>query len=570
MGKNFNIDKLILKDEYLNLPVGEKRRAILAGKLSVLLALISFFYFNLEFKGFIDTGLIIYIIAFFIGIFLFFMNRAGYFLTSKIILLSVSYMTIFLLGTSNIQNTHSYVYYIPLLFTTFAFFRYRRLHISLIFTFISLILFSIDYFTEFSIMPRQALAENEIVIFTFSNYFIGMLITTYLGYFITITNYYSEKELLDRQRELNRITQELKENKQRYELAITGTNAGVWDWDILNDTIYHGTKWKEMLGYREDEVVDINIEKFYSMIHPSDADYVKRAVQNHLKKGETFNIEYRIRKKDGSYHWYLDSGKAVIDKENKPVRMVGSIIDVTERKKAEEKIKKQKDLLEKANTELDRFVYITSHDLKAPLLSIQGLINLAEISDKKEEIRHCLNLMKDRVKGLETFISDIIDYSRNVRSGVVKEEFALKPFFRKIVDELSYMENVDKLNFVIDTDEDLSIITDEKRLSVVMKNLVFNAIKYHDYDQERPEIIIKASNTPDNVRISVKDNGEGIKEEMLSKIFDMFYRASEKSSGSGLGLYIVKEMVAKLHGKVEVQSEYGKGSEFILYLPKTY
>jgi len=277
--------------------------------------------------------------------------------------------------------------------------------------------------------------------------------------------------------------------------------------------------------------------------------------------------QYRIRLKDGSYHWFFNSGKAVLDEDQNPVRMVGSIIDITDRKIAEEKIKKQNDLLEKANAELDRFVYITSHDLKAPLLSIQGLINLAEISDDKAEVIQCLHLMKERVKGLENFISDIINYSRNVRSGIIKEELNLKSLLKSIVDELLYMQNVDKLKFVIDVDSKLILLSDEKRLNVILKNLIFNAIKYHNYDQDHPEIVIEAKKLKNQVKIHIKDNGEGIREEALNKIFDMFYRASEKSTGSGLGLYIVKEMTTKLNGTIHVKSDYGKGSVFTVTLP---
>jgi len=253
--------------------------------------------------------------------------------------------------------------------------------------------------------------------------------------------------------------------------------------------------------------------------------------------------------------------------DQKPVRMVGSIIDISERKKAEDKIKKQKDLLEKANAELDRFVYITSHDLKAPLLSIQGLINLAEISDDKAEIDHCLRMMKERVKGLENFISDIINYSRNVRAGIIKEELNLKNIVKSIVNELLYMKDVEKLKFNINIDPELTILSDEKRLSVILKNLIFNAVKYHNYDQEHPEIWIEAENLKNRVKIKIRDNGEGIRKELLDKIFEMFYRASEKSNGSGLGLYIVKEMTSKLNGTVEVDSTYGKGSVFTITLP---
>jgi signal transduction histidine kinase len=247
--------------------------------------------------------------------------------------------------------------------------------------------------------------------------------------------------------------------------------------------------------------------------------------------------------------------------------MVGSIINVTNRKLAEEKIIKQKDLLEKANAELDRFVYITSHDLKAPLLSIQGLIHLAEISEDKSEVEMCLKMMMERIKGLENFIADIIDYSRNVRIGLVSEEIKLKNLIEKIYKDLFYLENVDKIDFQINVDDNLTFKSDEKRVNVILKNLIFNAVKYQNFKQKKPSITVSANEDGNNLEISVNDNGEGIDPEIQDKIYDMFFRASEKSSGSGLGLYIVKEMVNKLGGNINLKSKVGKGSEFIVRIP---
>ncbi len=547
--------------------LGDYRRALLVGELAVLTIIINLFYILLDILNDFHNSLYIYLIVILISGVVLIMNREGYSESSKFILLITLLFTVFALGASNIQDTQTYLLYLPLIIISFTLFEYRNLWKSFITVGIAIIFFTIDYNTDFSIIPRSPLSPSEVVIFTVSNYIIGIFATVYIGYYLVKTNFLSEKKLMKRQDELNELTLELQKSQLRYELAITGSNAGLWDWDIANNTIYHGKKWKEMLGYNQDEFIDISIENFYSLIHPSDVNNVQSAVERHLAEGAPFRIEYRIRKKDGTYHWFLDSGKAVLDGDQKPVRMVGSIIDISERKKAEDKIKKQKDLLEKANAELDRFVYITSHDLKAPLLSIQGLINLAEISDDKTEIYHCLEMMKERVKGLENFISDIINYSRNVRSGIIKEEINLKNAIKSIVNELLYMKDVEKLKFVIDVDPELILISDEKRLNVILKNLIFNAIKYQNYDQEHPEILIGAEKSGNHVKIKIQDNGEGIREELLNKIFEMFYRASEKSTGSGLGLYIVKEMANKLNGTIEVESTYGKGSVFTVTLP---
>jgi PAS domain S-box-containing protein len=549
--------------------LGDYRRAILVGEIALITILINLIYIILDYINELHETIYIYFVVIFISGIVIILNRKGYNDSAKFILLITLLITVFILGSSNIQDTQTYIFYIPLIIISFTLFEYKQFKRSIIVLILALLFFMLDYITDFSIIPRGSLDPSEVQVLTITNYTIAILATVYIGYFLIRTNFLSEKKLLERQQELNAMTIELQKSQHRYELAIRGSNAGLWDWDILNNTIYHGKKWKEMLGFNSGELQDIDIEKFYSMVHPQDVEHVKTAVEQHLLNKKPFHVEYRIRRKDGTFLWFLDSGKAVFNEKKVPVRMVGSIMDITYRKEAEEKIKKQRDLLEKANAELDRFVYITSHDLKAPLLSIQGLINLAEISEDKEEVTHCLQLMKERVKGLENFISDIINYSRNVRSGIIKEEVNLKNIIKNILNELFYMQNVDKINFVVDVDPELMLLSDEKRLNVILKNLIFNAIKYHNYDQDIPEVIIQAQKLKNHIKINIKDNGEGIRQDAINNIFDMFYRASEKSTGSGLGLYIVKEMTTKLNGSIKVKSTHGKGSVFTLMLPDT-
>jgi PAS domain S-box-containing protein len=418
----FNLLKIREMHEAVLLSPGNYRRALLVGELALLTMAINFFYLVLDYYNNFHKTLFIYIAVIFISGIVFLINRRGRVEQSKIILLVTVLLTIFMMGSSNIEDTQTYILFFPLIIVSFTLFEYKDLWKSFVMVGMAMILFVVDYGTSFSFIPRSHLSIEDVRMFTVSNYIIGIISTIYIGYYWVRTNYLSENNLLQRQNELNELTGELRKSEQRYELAIIGSNAGLWDWDIESNTVYHGKKWKEMLGFSENELIDIDIESFYAMIHPEDREHVKKTANRHLNHKSVFRTEYRIRKKDGSFQWVLDSGKAVLNEAGKPVRMVGSIIDISERKKAEEKIKKQKDQLEKANDELDRFVYITSHDLKAPLLSIQGLIHLAEISHDETEMMHCLHLMKERVKGLENFISDIINYSRNVRSGIIKEE----------------------------------------------------------------------------------------------------------------------------------------------------
>ena len=559
--------RLILGNQSKDSLLGDYRRKLLVGELSILSLFFNIIYLVLDLFGGGNIIITVYIANILLFSFAFYANRIGNFEIGKIILLYTVLLSVYLFGSNNLENTETYLLYLPLILLAFELNGYDGRYFSVAFSCLSLLLYFLDTYSTFSIFPQVNLTSTGLRLMSTINFIFSLVGVVYISYFMTKTYFLSERNLLFRQVKLNKLTRELRASQQRYKLAMLGTNAGLWDWDLENNKIYHGPKWKEMLGYHSSEFENVDIEAIYSMVHPDDEDRVKQAVENHLKNQEPFELEYRIRKKSGQYEWFYDSGKAIFNNEGKPIRMVGSIINVTKRKIAEEKIIKQKDLLEKANAELDRFVYITSHDLKAPLLSIQGLIHLAEISEDKSEVEMCLKMMMERIKGLENFIRDIIDYSRNVRIGLVKEEIDVKKMIESIYSDLFYLENVDKIDFKIDVDAGLSFNSDEKRVSVIMKNLIFNAVKYQNFDQKNPVIIVNAKEDGNHLLLSVKDNGEGIEPEIQDKVYDMFFRASEKSSGSGLGLYIVKEMVGKLDGNIQLKSEPNKGSEFIIKLP---
>jgi signal transduction histidine kinase len=233
----------------------------------------------------------------------------------------------------------------------------------------------------------------------------------------------------------------------------------------------------------------------------------------------------------------------------------------------EKEILLKNELLGKTNKELDRFVYSASHDLRAPLRSLLGLIEISQKTDNPDDVKHCLELMKQRVDNMDYFIHEIIDFSRNARQEVRNEKVVLMPIVKEVIEDLKFGAGMDRIYVSIDIDPTFALVTDLARFKVVMHNLIGNAFKYHDPDKENSEVSIKASSENSFIRIDVKDNGVGIAEEHKSKIFEMFYRASERSQGSGLGLYIVQETLAKLNGSIQVKSEPGLGSIFSVHLP---
>ncbi len=242
--------------------------------------------------------------------------------------------------------------------------------------------------------------------------------------------------------------------------------------------------------------------------------------------------------------------------------------DKSERKLFElaDEIKQKNTTLEKTNRELDRFLYSTSHDLRAPLMSVKGLVMLAQQEASEVPLNKYLDLMEGRIERLDNFIKDIIDYARNGKIILNPEPVVLEELVNEVIGTLKFMEGADKITFVKDIEANLQLTTDKGRLLIVLNNLVSNAIKYaHPGGNCWVKII--ARNTDHQLELLIADNGRGIANEHLSKVFDMFYRATEHSKGSGLGLYIVKEAIHRVGGTIHVQSELDKGTTFTIQLP---
>jgi signal transduction histidine kinase len=235
---------------------------------------------------------------------------------------------------------------------------------------------------------------------------------------------------------------------------------------------------------------------------------------------------------------------------------------------AENKLIKNHQELKKINEELDRFVYSASHDMRAPLSSLLGLINVAEKTSSLEEKAMCLNMMRERIGVMEGFLKEITDYSRNVRSVVEKKPLLVLDAINDSLNELGFLFERDKIIISTDVDSALTVMTDKQRFTIVLNNLISNGIKYYDPDKKNPSITIRARTHQKQFSLVVEDNGIGIGREHVHRIFSMFYRATTIGEGSGLGLYIVKETVQKLGGTISAASEEGKGSTFTVILPQ--
>jgi signal transduction histidine kinase len=242
----------------------------------------------------------------------------------------------------------------------------------------------------------------------------------------------------------------------------------------------------------------------------------------------------------------------------------------TSLKKSKLQVQDKNNELAKVNSELDRFVYSASHDLKSPISSVRGLINVAKLTDDHIEIKSYLDMMEGRLIHLDKFISDIASYSRNARQTLNLSRVPLKVLIENYLHGLEYLLSNKSINVKIEVPDDLVMISDETRLEMVLGNIISNAFKYFDPSKDNSFVNIRSTINGLGIQIEIEDNGIGIPSDYLHKIFDMFVRAHDKAKGAGLGLYIVKETLEKLNGTIEVRSEVDIGSKFIITLPMEY
>lgn len=242
------------------------------------------------------------------------------------------------------------------------------------------------------------------------------------------------------------------------------------------------------------------------------------------------------------------------------------------RKIAEKILRQQNEELIKINRELDHFVYSTSHNLRAPLMSVLGLLNIAQKDLSDNNTLHFVDyfrMMHESIGKLDETLKEIIDYSKNARIEILNEKINIRKLLTECFEKLNYLEGAEGTEIYINDQNSELIYSDAYRLTVIFTNVLSNAIRYRDFDKPKSIIQIDVSVEPAKVTISVKDNGVGIHEQYLPHIFEMFYRASEKSNGAGLGLYIAKETIGNLGGTITVESTLHEGTTFKIEMPNS-
>jgi signal transduction histidine kinase len=238
-----------------------------------------------------------------------------------------------------------------------------------------------------------------------------------------------------------------------------------------------------------------------------------------------------------------------------------------ERRQAEEVLTSTLEELQKRNYELDNYVYKVSHDLRAPLCSILGLATLARQEDDLGIVKNYVHMIESRVNKLDTFIQSILNHSRMLNAEVAIRPIDVTKLISECLDEFSFLPEWEEMNINVHTTGDKIFYNDEFRVSIVLKNLISNAVKYRNPGASSSQIRFSAAIDGKQAQLTIEDNGIGIDPTYLPQVFDMFFRATSRSDGSGLGLYIVKQTIHQIGGKIWVESSLGEWTRFHITIP---
>ncbi len=375
-----------------------------------------------------------------------------------------------------------------------------------------------------------------------------------LIYFIVMAEDITEKKIAQQQL----IIQE-----EKYRNIIANMNLGLLEVD-LNDVVQYANQgFVNMSQYQLEELVG---QKASDLFVATDDHSVLKKKSAQRAEGISDAYELRVKRKNGEYRWWLISGAPRYNDLGSLVGSIGIHLDITDQKDMQDKLQASLRSLEYANNELQDFAHVVSHDLKSPLRSISGLIQILQedYNDKLEE--EGVQIIEDviaRTEHMDELIGGILSYSSIQDAEDKKTSFNSK----EVIDKLfNYIELPD--HFSISFQGDFPVLTmNPIHFQQLMQNLLTNAIKYND--KERGQVKIAITSNKNYHVFSVQDNGLGINDRNRDKIFNMFQKFDTKGkSSSGIGLAIVKKIVELYRGKVSLKSKVGEGSTFYFYLPK--
>lgn len=376
------------------------------------------------------------------------------------------------------------------------------------------------------------------------------------------------------------MEQELRESKERFSNVLEYSQDAFYRRNLVSDTYdYISPAIERLTGYTLEEYKVMSEDNVLSLIHPEDFNNVFKCIKGvNARNYAAKEIEYRFLCKNGEYKWFLNRFTSVKGELLEPSFRYGVLQDITFQKNVKEELKKAKEIAEKANLNKSEFIANMSHELRTPINVTLAGVQLFELYlkndiylDKEKSSKH-LKAMKRNCMRLLRLVNNLIDTTK-VDAGFYNPNFSEQDIVSLIkrismsVSDYAKQRNIN-LSFFTDV-EDMAIVCDVDMIERIMLNIISNAIKF-----TRDSVDINVYNRLVTVVISIKDNGIGIEEENQDIIFQRYKQVSRlftrENEGSGIGLSLTKSLVEMHGGSINVISEYGKGSEFIIELPVKY
>ncbi len=389
-------------------------------------------------------------------------------------------------------------------------------------------------------------------------------------------------------RERKKSEEALRKSEERFHLAVSGSNDGLWDWDVRTDEVYYAPRFKELLGYDDDEFEN-TFASFETHLHPDDRARALERVRQHLDDREPYDVEYRLRTKSGDYQWFRARGQAIWNRDGQAIRMAGSVSDLTNRKQVEAALEQKAAEVQHANDTLriaeaearkavvqrDQFLAMLSHELRNPLSAIlHGLSVMEHANATRENVADAHQAIRRQAYHMSRLLDDLLDVAR-ITHGKINFHKKVLDLNDLICDAAQAMQPVmharQQQLSIVPSPEPVLVEGDPTRLLQVVENLLTNASKYTHCGGV---IILGLKKQADSCELSVRDNGRGIDPVMLDEIFDMFVQSNHgldrSDGGMGVGLTLVRILVEKHDGTVKAFSDgLGHGSRFVIRLPLT-
>jgi PAS domain S-box-containing protein len=366
--------------------------------------------------------------------------------------------------------------------------------------------------------------------------------------------------------ERKRTEETLRRAQERFELALKGANLGSWDWNITTGEVISNARCAEMRGFRAEELTP-SADAYFASIHPDDLTAFQKALSACLAGGSEFECEYRARTKAGDWVWVQSQGNIFAqDTQGRPTRMVGTALDITPRKRAEQVLRLSEAAAKQATQARDDMLGVVAHDLRNPLAAIAALAAVLQKADSEREIGDEIAYAADRMSRL---IQELVDVT-HLEAGtfaIRQERVPTHNVLSAVLDSQAPLASSASLTLRLDAEPDLpDLWADHDRLLQVFENLLGNAVKF---TKPGGQITLGAKADADKVLFSVADTGRGIDSNHLPRLFDRFWQArdEDRRRGAGLGLPIAKGIVETHGGSIWVQSSPGQGSTFSFTIP---